>query len=281
MAVPFSRPEYSPSARRRRRSSTHPSGASPPRSNRRNSPANILASHFATGGRASNLPLGLSLESLSLTSRITFYALYEAWRLLQEVTGSLSSATTPQQMIQEERLYDQYQEPSLPESYVEETIEEHHVFIRTEEHKDLVKSCNETLSPDLHLSPPLPMIQKPISFKKNPESRFTFEESSTLPLEDWKKPSPDCIWNQLGQQICEVSSSFEISYDPQESSGATRALFESYRDLKRSVMISDLKKSKSLSSAKGPSLIIFLSYSKTALRQLLLSTLWFLLKKIL
>eukprot|EP00096_Caligus_rogercresseyi_P000425 TRINITY_DN1087_c1_g1_i1.p1 TRINITY_DN1087_c1_g1~~TRINITY_DN1087_c1_g1_i1.p1 ORF type:complete len:262 (+),score=73.94 TRINITY_DN1087_c1_g1_i1:48-788(+) len=246
MAVPFSRPASStassPSERRRRRE--------------------LLA-----GGQRdlrSALPLaGSSLDSLGLTSRITFYALYEAWRLLQEVTRSLSNPSTP---------------PSSPQ----DTRQQH--FPQSARIPSPPSSSKPEKKPQVVLNEDLPEFP-------NTFGRQEYEEL---------KVNPSCLqeestlWREVGGQILEVTSSFEITYGEERmpsnlkktpedlnSEASCRALFDSYLIAKQSVMKSDLTRSRLLALERGPPLIIFLSYSKTALRQLLLSTLWFLLKKVL
>ena len=87
MAVPFSRPAYPGSRRRSQQARTQQSQ----QQTQQNSGRHPITRFLDGQG-------GIRLDQLSLTSRIAFYALYEAWRLLmdltQQSTQSLSDQTS-------------------------------------------------------------------------------------------------------------------------------------------------------------------------------------------
>ena len=89
MAVPFSRPAYPGSRRRSQQARTQQSQQQ--QQSQQNSGRHPITRFLDGQG-------GIRLDQLSLTSRIAFYALYEAWRLLmdltQQSTQSLSDQTS-------------------------------------------------------------------------------------------------------------------------------------------------------------------------------------------
>ena len=81
MAVPFSRPAYPGS--RRRAQQAHPRSQQPTTTSQQNQNNNRHPITRFLDGQG-----GIRLDNLSLTSRIAFYALYEAYRLLTDLTQS-------------------------------------------------------------------------------------------------------------------------------------------------------------------------------------------------
>lgn len=74
-------------------------------------------------------------------------------------------------------------------------------------------------------------------------------------------------WSNLGNQLCEIASAFEVTYSPNLNENQ-RELYSVYRDLK----VKTLALSRRDSSMTG--------LAKTICRQVLLSSIWILLKKI-
>ena len=75
-------------------------------------------------------------------------------------------------------------------------------------------------------------------------------------------------WHNLGNQLCQIASAFEVSYAPTFESEQQRQIYQVYRDLKL----------KSLALSRRDKTMVGLA--KTICRQVLLSTIWTLLKKI-
>ena len=83
-----------------------------------------------------------------------------------------------------------------------------------------------------------------------------------------QKGGPNGInWQNLGKQLCEIASAFEVTYAPPVNEHH-RELYEVYRDLK----LKTLTLSRTDTSVTG--------LAKTVLRQVLLSSIWILIKKI-
>merc|ERR1712141_850544 len=80
MAVPFSRPAYPGS--RRRAQQAHPRSQQQQTTQQQQQNNRHPITRFLDGQG------GIQLDQLSLTSRIAFYALYEAYRLLTDLTQS-------------------------------------------------------------------------------------------------------------------------------------------------------------------------------------------------
>ena len=74
-------------------------------------------------------------------------------------------------------------------------------------------------------------------------------------------------WHNLGNQLCEIASAFEVTYAPVMNE-QQRQIYQVYRDLK----LKSLALSRRDRSMAG--------LAKTICRQVLLSTIWTLLKKI-
>ena len=98
---------------------------------------------------------------------------------------------------------------------------------------------------------------------------FDIEDEDT----DETDHDPKCFvnkginWHNLGNQLCEIASAFEVTYAPAMTE-QQRQIYGVYRDLKL----------KSLALSRRDKTMVGLA--KTICRQVLLSTIWTLLKKI-
>ena len=323
MAVPFSRPAY----------------PRPPRRNQTNQNQNqVQNQHPITrflDGRGN-----INLDQLSLTSRIAFYALYEAYRLLMDLTngGQQQQQQRPQQQQQRQQhtvvntpaqhqQESQHQNIVLPDIVPDSTqfrvrtprvvscqqsqqqqqsdkVNHEPSFnypdlIPTIEEEDEPDFCKSGFVPDLISgSPGSPGSPGRDDLLNNKFSHYQKRSVSTSSdyysldgsqLEDYQsalleeddescdKLNEKCDdnslifkgvnWRNLGDQLCEIASAFEVTYAP-AMNDQQRQVYQIYRDLKlRTLAV----------NRRDHSMI---GLSKTICTQVLLSTIWILLKKI-
>ena len=85
--------------------------------------------------------------------------------------------------------------------------------------------------------------------------------------DDYRDPK-SVNWIKLGHQLTEIASAFEVSYEVKNKTPQQQEIFQIYRDLKN----------RSLALNRQDQTLVGLA--KTICRQVLLSTIWILLKKI-
>ena len=113
MAVPFSRPAYPRSQQRAQQTRSQQQQQQHQRS------AGQRIAQFLEGQG------GLRLDQLSLTSRIAFYALYEAYRLLQDLTNGQQNNRVSYEQHGEPQQHTvfntQHQQPQMPDLVLDST----------------------------------------------------------------------------------------------------------------------------------------------------------------
>ncbi len=176
MAVPFSRPQFEglPSP--------------PPRVRRR--PANRRPRSSLSGDR-------LDLRGLSFTARIAFYALYEAYRLLSDLSGE----QTP----------------------VRETTE---TASEEEEEETTLDFCLNISSP------PDVLVGSTLNSRVLPDLVPT---SENVEEEDFKKPK-ESAWHSVGRELVRVAEEFDLAFfkpaAAENSSSGQWRLYRTYRDVR-------------------------------------------------
>lgn len=343
MAVPFSRPAYPGS--RRRAQQAHPRSQQQTTQQQQQQNNRHPITRFLDGQG------GIQLDQLSLTSRIAFYALYEAYRLLTDLTQSSqqrisvsanhnnndsSSNSTNHTVLHQENVQRNQQQQRAPvvlPDIIESTQQQHVPHGVVEEDKcqsapDLVQDIphhnNDNDEPDF--ARPMPDFIPPGNTRNETcapadhhhqyqfrdfekfrlKSRRSIsissdyfsldglsqvdeeeEEENDLDLskEDHQHQIHDHInndndhldhdqylikginWHNLGHQLTEIASAFEVTYAPVMNE-QQRQMYQVYRELKL----------KTLAISRRDSSMIGLA--KTICRQVLLSSIWILLKKI-
>lgn len=304
MAVPFSRPAY---PRRPQ-----------PSQNQRPNPRPSITSFL-------NGQSGIQLDQLSLTSRIAFYALYEAYRLLMDLTSG-NPALNHQEDNQQTshtiyRRHNQDREVFLPD-----LIPPTSNLNRNPTAQDSTQSLNQPrvcrqqnyhhhhhcqAEPAENKCPPPPEAQaqalpssKPdfildiISDEHEDETDFVsrrpdvlfcaggrrsistssdyfsldgttseFDYQSDEEDEDEEDCKKAVNWHNLGNQLCQIASAFEVTYE-HRMSRKQKEIYSMYRDLK----LKSLALSRQDTTMSG--------LAKTICRHVLLSTIWLLIKKI-
>ena len=337
MAVPFSRPAYPGGSRRRSQQQRAQQTQQPQTTSQRQ------ITRFLDGQG------GIRLDQLSLTSRIAFYALYEAYRLLMDLTQPQSqqshNRTQPQQQQQQQSQQSQQhtvlngnvpeERPVAPQVYhplpdiVESTRSYPRDFVGINDNdkcqsvqpdivQDTFDNTNDSNQDETDRAYQVPDVISRIGnnspndqyhhrdfvFKTNSNYHFKSQRSVSVSsdyfsldglstvdeeeateddfdkFDDSKdhdldldkdlvyKNGPNGInWQNLGKQLCEIASAFEVTYAPPVNEHH-RELYEVYRDLK----LKTLTLSRTDTSVTG--------LAKTVLRQVLLSSIWILIKKI-
>ena len=293
MAVPFSRPAYPD----HRRSSRRPQAAS-------QQPAQHPITRFLDGRG------GIRLDQLSLTSRIAFYALYEAYRLLMDLTNG-----QPQQPQQPQTLpvhtvvhVPTMSTPStsqvLPDVVADSTQSaprgpiidngQQSVAATKADLPDVVQDETDHSSSHHH-DASLPDFLYEVRYNrqdlelKSRKNRsistssdyFSMdgsivEEDHDFDLDEADQEvhkkcqevnSSNVNWHHLGDQLCQIASAFEVAYAP-AMDPRSRQLYQVYRDLKlRTLALSRRDQT-------------MMGLAKTICRQVLLSSIWIILKKI-
>ena len=331
MAVPFSKPAYNAHYRARQaRAQQQQAQQSQQHQNQ--------ITRFLDGNG------GIRLDQLSLTSRIAFYALYEAYRLLVDLTNTQQQNPQQQQHRQPQHTVvnsphaEQQEQQREPEVVLPDLIpqtadstqshpEVPRVQLRRQTSSD--KWIPEQHQPDLipendddttdfgflpdfvpgyeqsqkitreDLEIKVQRVQRERSKRFSTSSDY-FSLDGSLELEDDQSSERDfsfensehdfsnledideadssnekCYvnkginWHNLGNQLCEIASAFEVSYAPYANmTQQQRHIYQVYKDLKI----------KSLALSRRDKTMVGLA--RTICRQLLLSTIWTLLRKI-
>ena len=317
MAVPFSRPAYTGHYRARQ--------ARAQQQQQQQQQQNQAQQHPITrflDGRG-----GIRLDQLSLTSRIAFYALYEAYRLLVDLTNTDQGHQQQQQhtVVHTQQEQEQREQPEVvvlpdvvpqadstqshePRVHRRQQHQQHHQHHSADSDKwipeqqpDLIpENDDETdycLLPDFvprqqneqritreDLEIKVQRVQQRSKrFSTSSDyfsldgSQVDFDDQSEVFEEDDDTDEvdhdPKCFvnkginWHNLGNQLCEIASAFEVTYAPAMTE-QQRQIYGVYRDLKL----------KSLALSRRDKTMVGLA--KTICRQVLLSTIWTLLKKI-
>ena len=334
MAVPFSKPAYNAHYRARQARAQ----AQQQQQQQQNQQNTIT--RFLDGNG------GMRLDQLSLTSRIAFYALYEAYRLLVDLTNT-NQQQNPQQQQQQQPQHtvvnsphaeqqERRREPEvvlpdlIPQTSADSTqsqfSEVPRVHLRRqnsdkwipEQHRpDLIPENDDTTDfgyplPDFvpgyeqsqkitreDLEIKVQRVQRERSKRFSTSSDY-FSLDGSLEMEDDQSSEGDfensehdfsnledidetdstsnekceyvnkgINWHNLGNQLCEIASAFEVSYAPYANmTEQQRHIYQVYKDLKI----------KSLALSRRDKTMVGLA--RTICRQLLLSTIWTLLRKI-
>ena len=310
MAVPFSRPQYAagsgvfrppmPMRSRRRRP-----GLQPPRQQQHPQSQGALPIQRLLNGDH------LDLRGLSFTSRLAFYALYEAWRLLQNLTGSTGDNTiahhttpadtaTPKARLNTDSCLAGSASASSAATPVPGST-------RSEDH--VVSNCRENLGsagPAQHLS--LPDIVPPDHPREDDakwnEQVIVYQDEDDGEEEegggweedadyenDWldasvgvnsplkkcfARPPPTSSWGAVGLQLCQIASAFEIGFCS-ASDERQRRMFLTYQAIKLRALRRDMKVANAASCGEGSESHL----TKSVCRQILLSGIWLLIKKVL
>ncbi len=335
MAVPFSRPAYPGQRRVRRPTTTNNQQGSNPSDGHQTSFLRFLE------GRGN-----LRLDQLSLTSRIAFYALYEAYRLLMDLTNQgnnqnhltfehrlsppqpaqtstneqmeqvnlpdvvLSSTqsstqqistspraqvpfeTSPRQLrpttTSEENKWSHHHKLS-EESLIPEIPEEDETDFGYSLMPDLLAS-NQVTREDLEVKLRSRKVSTSSDYFSLDGSQFSQDSFSEDPSESslnsshagdfldktWSHHGDDILasktfnWHNLGNQLCQIASAFEVTQNHamfSEMNEEQRKCYQVYRELK----LKTLALRRQDDSLSG--------LIKTICSQVLLSTIWILLKK--
>ena len=314
MAVPFSRPQYAagsgvfrppmPMRSRRRRP-----GLQPPRQQQQHppQPCALPIQQLLNGDH-------LDLRGLSFTSRLAFYALYEAWRLLQNLTGSTGNNTiahhttpadtaTPKVRLNTDTCLAGSASSAATPIPCSTRYEDHVV-------------SNENLGnagPAQHLS--LPDIVPPehrheddakwndqiIVYKDEDGEEEEGEEEeeggggggeedadydnnwldarvgvNSRLKKSFARPPPTSSWGAVGLQLCQIASVFEVGLCS-PSDARQRRMFLSYQAIKLRALRRDMKVANAASCGGGSES----HFAKSVCRQILLSGIWLLIKKVL
>ena len=336
MAVPFSKPAYNAHYRARQ------ARAQQYQQQQQQQQQNTITRFLDGNG-------GMRLDQLSLTSRIAFYALYEAYRLLVDLTNTNQQQNPQQQQHrqpqhtvvnsphaeqQERRREPEVVLPDLiPQNSADSTqshSENHEVprvhlrrqpansdkWIPEQQQPDLIPENDDDTTdfgfglPDFvpgyeqsqkitreDLEIKVQRVQRERSKRFSTSSDY-FSLDGSLEMEDDQSSEGDfensehdfsnledidetdssnekCYvnkginWHNLGNQLCEIASAFEVSYAPYANmTEQQRHIYQVYKDLKI----------KSLALSRRDKTMVGLA--RTICRQLLLSTIWTLLRKI-
>lgn len=357
MAVPFSRPCYTGTSNNsgsgssnRRRPRGRPSQQPQPQP--QNNQQNQQDSHHQQQQQNQDHPVTrflygdgqVHLDSLSLTSRIAFYALYEAWRLLQDLTQNQNGSSSVNNNRRRRPRPQQTHVPVTPvrpssQDFVRPDVIPRGEDVSTQSTYSMVTSDVESACSSPFQSPVKSQSheqvkrQRLMSSSEDDEDdcrtheRFTANISSRnfnnypdmipddydscKPINNnnrWSSNYPDLIstnhhhhhqddseeeeeekgyddvdggddsrllnnvggvdWSKLGSQLCSIASSFESTfYKPVTEE--QKAIYEAFQRIKMSSS-QFLDRDNSLSGL-----------AKTICRQVLLSSIWILLKKVL
>lgn len=310
MAVPFSKPAYPGGAPRRRR----------PQQQQQQEQQQQQQEHPIT--RFLHGQGGIQLDQLSLTSRIAFYALYEAWRLLQDLTNTNTPTgqvrhepPRPRQNVSAAPVQSNNMPDVIPRSEVVSTQQQQ---VTSQEKPPRGYYCTTTTTNQN--SPAKPPMTSPIETNLNcqrgqevPNNHY-YEYPDLIPTNDnsnCSKYYPDLLernhntssssslnvsslyqdsdeedefdcrkeendscadktgvdWQRLGNQLCEIASAFEVSYAP-ALNDHQKQVYEIYRRLRLYT----------LSRRNQDNTVVGLA--KNICRQVLLSSIWILLKKV-
>ena len=330
MAVPFSKPAYNAHYRARQ------ARAQAQQQQQQQNQQNTITRFLDGNG-------GMRLDQLSLTSRIAFYALYEAYRLLVDLTNTNQQQNPQQQQHrqpqhtvvnsphaeqQERRREPEVVLPDLIPQNSADSTQSHsevpRVHLRRQnsdkwipEQPDLIPENDDTTDfgyplPDFvpgyeqsqkitreDLEIKVQRVQRERSKRFSTSSDY-FSLDGSLEMEDDQSSEGDfensehdfsnledidetdstsnekceyvnkgINWHNLGNQLCEIASAFEVSYAPYANmTEQQRHIYQVYKDLKI----------KSLALSRRDKTMVGLA--RTICRQLLLSTIWTLLRKI-
>ena len=308
MAVPFSRPQYHGGSgvflppmpmRQRRRPRQHQqqqgqqSSASP-------------IEQLLSGDRH-------DLSGLSFTSRLAFYALYEAWRLLQDLTGSrgeneaIHRPPTPTEATAATSK-SPFNANTSPAESASATYMPPPISCSTRPQEHVVSDCSgerATVEGKDHCSSLPDIVPAEHSREADSECKEQMianqyedddddeedgeeeeeEDEDEVDEVDGKMGVETCLlkqcfavpplnspWSAVGFQLCQIASAFEVGLCS-PSDERQRRIFLAYRDIKLRTFQRDLKLAK---DSGGES-----HFAKSLCRQILLSGIWLLVKKVL
>ena len=311
MAVPFSRPQYAagsgvfrppmPMRSRRRRP-----GLQPPRQQQHPQSQGALPIQRLLNGDH------LDLRGLSFTSRLAFYALYEAWRLLQNLTGSTGNNTVAHHTTPADTATPKVglNTDTCLAGSASSAATPIPCSTRSEDNVHVVSNQNlGNAGPAQHLS--LPDIVPPehrhkddakwneqiIVYKDEDDEEEEGEEEGGGGEEDadygndwldarvgvnsrlkkcFPRHPPTSSWGAVGLQLCQIASAFEAGLCS-PSDERQRRMFLSYQAIKLRALRRDMKVANAASLEEGSES----HFAKSVCRQILLSGIWLLIKKVL
>ena len=299
MAVPFSRPCYPRNPRNPRRGSTTARQQA-------QQPQEHPIARFLYGDGM------MHLDRLNRLTRITFYALYEAWRLLQDlnpenrtlrrqrVDHQQQPDLLPERHNENERqnvangvsasqspMHEQQQQESAGSTRFQCTVDEQvdkvdrEIFL-----PDLLQQTSRTKDQNL---PDLINCNNKVLDSDKWEDQGYHSANSSLCSEDHIKDldTSDLAgeygdlgvkgeinpWAQSGLTLIQIASAFDMSYGQEFENDQQRHLHEAYQRLRRDILMSQARK---FSSGHAS---IF-EVGKAVLSQAILAGMWFMLKKI-
>ena len=309
MAVPFSRPQYhsgsgvflppTPMRHRRRHRPHHP---------RQHQQREL---HQSSASPIEQLLNGdrLDLSGLSFTSRLAFYALYEAWRLLQDLTGSrgdndeaiirqptpteASTPTSKSPLNADNCPVESASATCMPPISRSTRPQEHEASDCSGKRTTAEGRDHRSSLPDI-----VPAEHSREEYSKCKEQMIASqdegdddedeedgEEEEDEDEPDGKMGGETCLlkqcfavpplgspWGAVGFQLCQIASAFEIGLCS-PSDERQRRIFLAYQDIKLRTLQRDLKVAK---DSGGES-----HFAKSVCRQILLSGIWLLVKKVL
>ena len=304
MAVPFSRPQYNsgsgfflppmPMWRRRR-----PRPHQQPRQHQQQD-----QNHQASASPIEQLLSGdrLDLSGLSFTSRLAFYALYEAWRLLQDLTGSRgdnkeafcrqqnptgTTSQTPKSPLNVNNFPPKSSSETRVPPVSDSTRPQEYVVVDCYGDRDHSSSLPDIV-PAEHGQDACSNSKKQmiLSEDENDEDDYDSEDDGEEDEPDGKTggetcllkqcfalpPSPSSPWGAVGLQLCQIASAFEVGLCS-PSDERQRRIFLAYQDIKLRTLQRDLKVAK---DSGGES-----HFAKSMCRQVLLAGIWLLVKRVL
>ena len=292
MAVPFSRPRYTGNNNANGNNNRGGNNANATFGRRRRHPVEQLIN----GGE---IPFDLS--SLSFTSRIAFYALYEAWRLLQDITGSLGNAiqennnnntpvnannshqaqspdlifdnSTQQQQSGDGGDDDDAATAGFGIGYATTEIRQQHLQQpRGRTFGDTNKNIEETAEKNFFLNPLPDLVPHHDDDDDDLDdllSEKMSKSASSIITSDILISSSSSSWRELGSQLCQLASAFELSFAGPENE-RQREIFKVYQRIKL----------KALKDGEEDCKRSDFGVAKSLCKQILLSSIWILLKKV-
>ena len=238
----------------------------------------------------------MNLDRVNRLTRITFYALYEAWRLLQELTPQ-----EQQPRIEQEPLMTQPDPvtPLTPTTEVGKTDESNgnlpdvlpsesaRFYAVDEQEKEIEVSLSDLqlVSSSSEEETSLPDV---VNCTLDEPDHGYFSANSSMcqePLEDPgdalnpldKTDNIKDPWTQTGVKLITLASAFDISYGSRFENDRQRATYELYQRM-RNDLLRNQARTLFHQTATGQHTTVF-DLGKAALSQALLAGLWYILKK--